>query len=340
MEADERRNLEGFMSLFEYRRFLDHLVGRRKHVALPVLIALSSLPPASVTGSDLLYEVTWSTPPHMVGEPPRVQYTGVARQAPTYDRFGESEVVERFGTLTNQPLHLIPTGTNQFLYAQQQYNLGGLFGFYTDYTFYRFEMSLYLDHFAPDSDDRFSFFVDTGTLSAVSLRFFPNGEIHDKKGNIGSFHFGRTTDLRVDVDLPTNTWLIYIDGGCIFCGTFFYTYPADPNPPESLFSFRTNLSDDPDVEGSPQGAIDNVVAWADFDSTTDVQVRSPDQQHPSLHWVVMPAKRYRLQESYDLAAWRDTGPLIDESPGTTINVPLTNLASHAFYRLGILPVED
>ncbi len=91
------------------------------------------------------------------------------------------------------------------------------------------------------------------------------------------------------------------------------------------------------MAGSPVGAIDDIFVCGDFDSTTEIQLHNPAIQHPSFKWVVMPGKRYRVEESYDLAAWSEIGPGIDEPPGRTVLVPLPTLPSHVFYRLGILP---
>jgi hypothetical protein len=247
------------------RRFHDPLAGatgtgrRVANVALAFVILV--LPAQAVLGI-VLYDVTFSSPPHVVGQRTLVQTTGTPRTGPTYDLFGDSRVVSAFGGLLDQPLHLVPTRVNQFSYAQLQFDIGNasLYGFPTNYAFYHVGMDVFLDHFG--TNDTFSLILDVP--GAVRMDLSGNGTISQPRpaGNpvvMGDVPFGTTFALAADIDLPSNQWTISVNQQEIYTGQFCYPVPANPDPPDSIFSFRINLSDDPSTSSVPDAAIDNIV---------------------------------------------------------------------------------
>jgi hypothetical protein len=171
-------------------------------------------------------------------------------------------VVATFGDLADQPLHLVPTRVGQFRYAQLQFDVGNTYahGFPTNYPYYHIGMDLFLDHFG--TNDAFSLILDVP--SAVRLDLSGDGTINqprpaDAPVVMGTVSFGTTFALAVDIDLPSNQWTISANGQEIYTGQFFYPVAANPTPPDSVFSFRICLSDDPLTLRIPDAAVDNIV---------------------------------------------------------------------------------
>ncbi len=221
-----------------------------------VIIFLSS----SLSFGDLLYDVTFSSPPHVVGQVPAVQYSGTPRLCPTYIVFGGSTVVSSVGALLDQPVHLVPTPTGGgYNYAQFQFNLAGQYGFPTNYPDYHLGMDLFLDHFG--ANDVFSILVDTEysvrldlTGSGTIVRYaVPSGPMIQ----MGEFPFGAAFSLGLDIDLPRNTWTLAVNQQPTYTGQFYYPTPAHPDLPGSIFSLRLNVADDPNTTSTPDVALDN-----------------------------------------------------------------------------------
>ena len=217
---------------------------------------------APATRGELLYDATFSSPIDVVGQPAAIQSTGTPRFSPTYDRFGDSRVVSAFGGLLDQPLQLVPTSVGPFNYAQLQFDIGStsFYGFPVDYRYYHIGMDVFLDHF--DANDTFSLLFDVP--GAVRLDLSGDGTITQPRPAadpvvLAEVPFGTALALAADINLPGNQWTISVNSQPIYTGQFFYSVPANLNPPGSLFSFRINLSDDPSTPHVPDAAIDNIV---------------------------------------------------------------------------------
>jgi hypothetical protein len=214
---------------------------------------------ASDSHGELLYDVTFSSPPNVVGQAPVLQTSGTQRIGPSANNFGASVVVTSFGGLIDQPLHLVPTQGNQFRYAQLKFGVSASDGFTNVYPYYHIGMDLYLNNF--QGNNYFSMYLDnSGNLVRLDLN--SNGTMTQGMASgtpqVGQFQFGAVFTLGVDIDLPSNMWTISLSGQPVYTGKFSYPTPAYPNPPTYLYACRINLADDPSTPQVPDAAVDNV----------------------------------------------------------------------------------
>lgn len=232
------------------------------------LIVFIWLPLATCSFGDLLYDVTFSTPPNQVGQSPYLDTTGSPRVGPTQNVFGHSKVANSIGDLTNQPVQLIPGPAGSFSYGQLQFDLGdsAIYAFPTNYPYYHLQMDVFLDHLA--TNEHFTVLVDSPYASSID--FYGTGIIsrnvhasdpYYPNRPIGTFQFGTMFTLAIDLDVPANSWTITYNTQQIYSGQFYLPTPADPELPTSIRAFRINLADALSVPDIPTAAVDNIEVY-------------------------------------------------------------------------------
>jgi hypothetical protein len=223
-----------------------------------VISLVASLFAFSNAAGNVLYDVSFSSPPHTLNQPSATGGPGPPFAAPTQRVFGTSEVVSSGGGLNDQPLLLIPQQVNIFQYSQYQFNIGPGSVFQLDF-------DLSLNDMADDPDDtlstgpdedRFAVLFDAPT--AVRLDFWDAGRISQKNQQIGTFVQGQPFHMSVLVSLPQNQWTIWKDGLELFSGQFAAASPGQPIPPTELRTIRINLADAGSLANSPVAYIDNI----------------------------------------------------------------------------------
>jgi hypothetical protein len=197
-----------------------------------------------------LYDVDFSTPPHVVGEPPVLGDGPCPRHTPSEIWFGEPLVVEALGALTDQPCAF----GNHPEVAFDQLNFVVLpepaeHGVPGTYDAFHISVDLLIDVAAPQ--DLLKIILDCP--SAHQMQFRPPDEIWVDVGGdggyeqqIGSFQEGVPIHLDIVVNTQLNYWGVLLDGNPEFTGDF---------PSEQLARLRFSLSS---TEAEDPVAIDNV----------------------------------------------------------------------------------
>lgn len=221
---------------------------RTARLALFATIALLGLSdPASAT----LYDVDWSSPPHNVGYPPAISYGPAVRRSPTQIIFGNPLVVSALGAMTEQPLQFDSWDGST---DQVEFRLDDL----PIYEFYSLESDVLVESaeaggaftllFAGPAVRRIDF-ESSGTVSQFvsGLPYTP----------IGSYTIGTIVHLKVDINLVTDTWAIYLDNALAWEGDFGSSSELD----DATFSTSTVP-----LKGV-RAAIDNVTITEDAGET-------------------------------------------------------------------------
>jgi hypothetical protein len=217
--------------------------------------------------SDVLYDIDFSSPTHVVGEQMTVGYGGpVPRNTPSMSMcgFGEQIVVTSYGSLTQQPVQLIPDTPLKHLYGHSQI----LLDLYTfNYQIYRLDFDVCIENMTAGSWDRFTASFDVPDV--VNLKFTNEGNIVVGRHSnpIGSFDFGQLISMSILVDLPENTWSITCNSEHLYTGQFFYPYPNRPHLPGYIRTIRFNLADD---------LTDSVLAGTSIDNIKVIGISKPE----------------------------------------------------------------
>ncbi len=177
--------------------------------AVVVLLVYGS--PVLFGGTFLLYDVDFGSPPHTSGER-AVAGTGPApRKTPSFIVFGTPRVVDEFGALTDQPCRISGEGSGgQFDYTQLEFALTSHRGLETSFDRYIIEMDILI----ASSVGTLTILLDTPEVR--NLHFEPDGTMRvfvpfGGGGMIGSYPKGQVMHLKMDVNLTTSRWEIYLD---------------------------------------------------------------------------------------------------------------------------------
>lgn len=232
-----------------------------KRNTLFLLLALFLLFLPVFTKADILYNIDFSSPTHTVGSQMTTGEGPPPRNTPTQSTFGDQIVRDSFGTLTQQPVELIPDDSEYIPHPYSQFRLD--LEFTEHYPVYRLDFDVYLENFIAGSDDNFDVVFDTPSVVRLDLNsngdIVENGYLTSPSGTIvGSFDFGQTVSISAIVDLEDNVWSIYSDSNHLWTGQFFHTSQAHPEPTGIIESIRFNLRDDTDFTNMPACAVDNI----------------------------------------------------------------------------------
>jgi len=171
-----------------------------------------------------LYDLTFSTPPHTVGQPPLV---GPDVPIPLEVLFGltgnQVLVVQSHGELRNQPALIVPQppacGVRQFFRLH-----GGYFfppSKVVIFEAYHIELELLIETMGENG----FLGIFTDLPRAHHIEFLPNRTIraHELDGqpsgvltDIGSFEFGTPFFLEIEIDIIGKRWSIWKDGSELF----------------------------------------------------------------------------------------------------------------------------
>lgn len=181
---------------------------------------------------DLLYDVDYDTPPHIVGAPPVVGTGPAPRRTPTSIWFGDPTVVASLGALTDQPCRF-GNGTTGYDQLEFITRGGSASGFPIAYDIYHVEMLGLVTNLSGATSNDFTVLVDIP--SAYSVRFRPDGTIYayPNAGVIGTYTIGTPFLLEIDVDVVGDTWSISVDGSQLH---------AAPASADELRAVRVNLA--------------------------------------------------------------------------------------------------
>ncbi|MFN8548627.1 MAG: FlgD immunoglobulin-like domain containing protein [Candidatus Eisenbacteria bacterium] len=258
---------------------------RTARLALFATIALLGLSdPASAT----LYDVDWSSPPHNVGYPPAISYGPAVRRSPTQIIFGNPLVVSALGAMTEQPLQFDSWDGST---DQVEFRLDDL----PIYEFYSLESDVLVESaeaggaftllFAGPAVRRIDF-ESSGTVSQFvsGLPYTP----------IGSYTIGTIVHLKVDINLVTDTWAIYLDNALAWEGDFGSSSELD----DATFSTSTIP-----LKGV-RAAIDNVTITEDAGETLCDRVTMRDLVNGTQYNVgdefMTEGVAFSVSEFYDL----------------------------------------
>ena len=231
-----------------------------KRNTLFLLLALFLLFLPVFTKADVLYDIDFSSPTHTVGSQMTTGEGSPPRDTPTASVFGDQIVRDSFGTLTEQPVELIPDDSGYHM-PYSQFRLDANFA--GDYPAYRLDFDVYLENFTTGSDDDFVVIFDTPSVVRLDLNsegnIVENGYLTGPSGTIiGSFDFGETVSMSAIVDLEDNLWSIYCNSNHLWTGQFFHTSQAYPELPDIIDDIRFNLQNDTDFPSIPLCAVDNI----------------------------------------------------------------------------------
>ncbi|UCE85581.1 MAG: hypothetical protein JSU66_14790 [Deltaproteobacteria bacterium] len=192
----------------------------RLRLSAPLLIAFLGCAPEALCAS-LIYDVDFSSPTHLVGEPPALGAGPLPRATPTSlsTNTSTATVVAGFGALSDQPLLL--EGTSGITLTTVRFVLNdvetGIFDYHT------IELDVLVD--ALSSLSTFSVFVDSTQINR--LTFSPFNEISGTGAisvtnsihgiqTIGSYQAGDVVSVAIDFDEVAQTWSIRLDGTPVF----------------------------------------------------------------------------------------------------------------------------
>ncbi len=192
--------------------------------------------------SFTLYDIDFSSPPHVVGSNVTV---GSGSDTPSYIRFGTPTVESSFGALIDQPLVFNPENDT---YEQIQLVLGG------GYDNYHVSFDLYAANL---SGSNYAFTLNFDTPSVQNFGFHglgnmrtfspkPSGPPSDSF-NLGSFSNNTLYHVSIDIDLTDALWTIGIEGGPSMTHPF-YSWGGDVDSLRfGLSRWKGNTPHDPTV---------------------------------------------------------------------------------------------
>jgi hypothetical protein len=239
-------------------------IGERNLVSMRQILFLSTISLLFFQdvnySQDILYQIDFSTPPHIVGSPMVMESGHPTRHTASSSLHGTQQVVSSYLGFTQQPLKFIALPVfNDRSYSQFRLALDDMM----PYPHYTLSFDLSLGDFNPASAwDEFVVLFDTPSI--VRLDFRKDGTIRENGSTsnghtIGTFNFGEPFSMSVEVDLPTNTWIIYKDSCLLFEGQFLYPGGGYPIPPEIMVAVRFNLVDTRNDSYTVSAAIDNII---------------------------------------------------------------------------------
>jgi hypothetical protein len=185
--------------------------------------------------------VTFDSPTHTPCEIPATGSGPTPRATVSSVPFGAPRVARELGPLSYQPLQFDSYDFDQDLI---QLDLSDLAAFNT------YEMSCQLMVIMSGGG---IFTVHFDTPSIRNINFNPNGKVSilvpgQGEMSIGTFEFGQIVQLRVRMDLVSNTWEIYLDNVLAHSGSIGITFGLS----SVRFSTRT-------IAGPLLGGLDDVV---------------------------------------------------------------------------------
>ncbi len=184
----------------------------RPILLLGILLVLFGF--SSLSHADLLYDVTFGSPPHNPGDPPITGAGPAPRETPTNINFGDPTVVVDFEDLIDQPCRY---GNGTTGYDQLQFGVGtnDPDGFPSDYDDYYFALDVVFGTFL---NDIFVILFDAPTVNR--LDFLSDGSIDENASgtSIGSWTAGTTVHVEIHFDIVDETWEIWLDGVSAFFG--------------------------------------------------------------------------------------------------------------------------
>jgi hypothetical protein len=175
-------------------------------------VALLASSIVAVGQDTLLYDVTFGTPPHTVGQAPMVGWGAPPRDKPTAIVFGDPRVVAQVGALTDQPCRF---GNGTSGYDQLE--------FAVDWTYpaYHLETTVLIQQLGGPAYNSFTILLDLPTVHTI--HFHPDGSIRvwssiNGSAMVGTFAFGQPMSVAVDLDVTAQHWTIWLDGAQVFSG--------------------------------------------------------------------------------------------------------------------------
>ncbi|MGD8395589.1 MAG: FlgD immunoglobulin-like domain containing protein [Candidatus Eiseniibacteriota bacterium] len=222
-----------------------------------LLVALGAMllaMPGSASAQIIFYDLDFSTPPHTVGLPPAIGAGPAPRETVSAITFGTPTVIAAYGGLTDQPCAF-----DSFDGTGDQFSLS-LFDLPAS-TFYRHRCRIEMGNVA--AGDGLTILYDTPQVR--SIRFDASGNVQIFVPGIGSatiasFNFATVIDLRVDINLATDVWEIYLDGALEHSGSFGgaaavervrYSTEVVASPPGASFAVDDiTIADSPAVPGA------------------------------------------------------------------------------------------
>jgi hypothetical protein len=205
----------------------------------------------------LLYDVDFSTPPHIVGEPPVLGDGPTPRDTPSVIFAGEPLVVAALGALGDQPCAFGDdphSGIEQlrFVTAPEPEP----HGLPEAYDTFLIEMDVLIE--VASIEDQLKIFVDGP--AAHSVQFNPPDEIRAIVSGdegydtlIGSFVEGLPVHLTIELDTIADTWSIMLDGDPVFAGAY---------PSQYLLYVRISVSSNEVIDPI---AVDNVRIYGEVE---------------------------------------------------------------------------
>ena len=184
------------------------------------------------TLGDLLYDVDYDTPPHIVGAPPVVGTGPAPRRTPSSIWFGDPTVVASHGPLTDQPCRF-GNGTTGYDQLEFYARGGSPSGFPNAYDNYHIEMIGVVTSLSGSTSNDFTVLIDIPT--AYSVRFRADGSIYVWPTGvvIGTYSIGTPFLLEIDLDVAGDMWRVSLDGSEL------YSAPASA---DELRAVRVNLT--------------------------------------------------------------------------------------------------
>lgn len=213
-----------------------------------VLVLLASITLfSSGAGAEyvLIYDVDFSTPPHIVGERPAIGGGELPRIRPTKITFGHPTVVHSFGSFVDQPCVF---GQQNIMDTYDQLRFWTGAGVDTigspiseEYDRYHIEMDVLVEHMAePQYTNRFTILLDRPGVQTIS--FVTNGQDNaimifpyatGAGPVIGTFEFGVPIHVEIDLDVLTDSITVYLDSEKVY---------KESSGGDELRSVRINLT--------------------------------------------------------------------------------------------------
>jgi hypothetical protein len=191
----------------------------------------------------LLYDVDFGRPPHLAGSPPALGADPAPRKTPTSIPMGDPRVVATQGAMTEQPCAFGngTTGYDQLMFAVDP---GHPDGFPDAYSVYFAEMDLLVEPLT--GSELFRLFFDCPTVNYIEFHADGSISVSPSGATIGTFAPGVPFHLEVELDFPSASWSIWLDGRLVHTGQLIGTY---------LRAFRFNLQG---VDVANQVALDDL----------------------------------------------------------------------------------
>lgn len=213
-------------------------------IGLAACLVLLAVVPASFASipnppPQLLYDVNFEAPTHIVDRVATTDLGPVPRHGPSSNYFGQPMIRTQAGTLDGQFVRFdkAHSTTDTYPYCQMRFSLNSTTGI-AQYPSYRMRFDMVVHSLETSNhSDEFTAFIDDANIQPI--RFHPNHQIEAANaGVVGTYTDNSRLAFRIDVDQVQRSWKVFMNDMQLVSGPLITL----PDYGTEMASMRFNLA--------------------------------------------------------------------------------------------------